>query len=479
MRKPNLLYIFADQWRRQALGFMGEDPVHTPRMDRFAAESLVFDNALSACPLCSPHRASLMTGKYPLNTGVWTNCKTGLSREVYLRPDPDSFGNRLKREGYGTAYLGKWHLDYPEQNLNDEPLSGAEGWDVYTPPGERRQGFDYWHSYGAMDNHKDPHYWRDDHRKIKPGRWSVAHETDVALDYLKKRDRKTPFALFISYNPPHTPFDQVPEKYKALYKDLKAPPRQNARAGKVKDHTGPWEEKSPEELLEDTKNYYAAVTGIDDHVGRLLAYLKEEGLEEDTIVVLSADHGEMLGSHKLMHKHVWYEESVGIPFLLRWKGRVAPGRSAALLNSPDHLPTLLSLMDVKCGRAVEGFDYAGHIMGKGDEALPEDALLAAYPGRANAVAVFEEQGLNNLAYGWRALRTERHCYVIHRGYAPGEETRRYLYDLAADPFQMNPLILSVPVEQPGGDAGECPAPAMELRLKERLKAIGDPFGAWS
>ncbi len=470
MKKPNLIYIFADQWRRHALGFMNEDPVLTPRMDAFASESLVFDQALSACPLCSPHRASMMTGKYPFSTGVWTNCKTGLPSPVYLKPDDDSFGNSLKREGYSTAYLGKWHLDNPELNNSDHPLSGASGWDAYTPPGEKRQGFDFWHSYGAMDNHADPHYWEDSHRKIRPGKWSVEHETDTALRFLEEQNQAwNPFALFISYNPPHTPFDQVPSCYRDLYRNTSFKPRDNVRTGRVKDHTGPWENLSDAEHREDCLNYFAAVSGIDHNVGRLLDYLEEAGLKDNTIVVLSADHGEMLGSHSLLHKHVWFEESVGIPFIIRWPGKIQPDRTGALLNSPDHLPSILALMGIRPGDSVQGFDYSDHMLGRECGALPEQAFLAAYPGRADAVRAFEQKGLNNLSYGWRALRTHSHCYVVHRGYAPGEKTVRYLYNLMEDPLQTAPLMPESP-----GDSSV--AAALEARLKDWLDSINDPFG---
>ena len=166
-KRPNLLYIFADQWRAHALGYKKEDPVVTPWMDRFCEESVCFSNAYSTFPLCTPHRGSLMTGKYPLSIGLWTNCKIGLEEKIMLKPQETCIANVLKEYGYDTGYIGKWHLDASELNFTSSPKSGAKEWDAFTPPGERRQGFDYWLSYGACDEHLDPHYWQDTPEQIR------------------------------------------------------------------------------------------------------------------------------------------------------------------------------------------------------------------------------------------------------------------------------------------------------------------------
>ena len=130
-RKPNLLFVFADQWRRDAMGFMGKDEVITPNIDSFAQEALNFDNAMSACPLCSPNRATMFTGTHPVTHGVWTNCKPGLPN-LELRETDVTLMDVLKNDGYKIGYIGKWHLDSPEVNFNPEPVSGARDWDIYT-----------------------------------------------------------------------------------------------------------------------------------------------------------------------------------------------------------------------------------------------------------------------------------------------------------------------------------------------------------
>jgi arylsulfatase A-like enzyme len=465
MKKPNLIYVFADQWRKHALGFMKEDPVITPNIDKFANENVVVENAISVCPLCSPHRASLITGKYPITTGVFTNCKEGL--DIELNPDEDSIGNVLKNNGYQTGYIGKWHLDNPEVNISENPISGAKAWDAYTPPGPRRQGFDFWYSYGTDNNHLNPHYWTDTHEQIKINKWSVEHETDVAIDFIKNADKDKSFALFVSYNPPHSPYDLVPEKYKQMYEDMDYEFRPNVITGKVRPHTHPYVEMSDEELRKDQKNYFAEVSGIDENFGRLLDAIKSMNLEEDTIIVLSADHGDMLGSHGLMAKHVWYEESIGIPFVIGWKGKMKPTKNDVIIDSADQMPTLLGMMDISIPDSVEGTNKSKQLMTSCDN--EEDyTVIGCYPGAYEAVCEFRKQGLDNTAYGWRGIRTKKYTYVIHKGYAPECKIERLLYDLKEDPYQMKPVI----IDEVNKDEK---IKRYEEIIKRHLKKTNDPF----
>ena len=333
-KRKNLLFVFADQWRRSALGAAQDEPVVTPHMDAFAREAVYCENGVSSLPLCSPARASILAGRTPLSTGVFTNCKTGLA--IRLKDEERCISDVLRDAGYRTGYIGKWHLDEPELNHGPAPASGARNWDAYTPPGPRRHGFDFWHSYGAWDQHNSPHYWRDDPEKIQVHQWSPIHETDVALDFIcgetpgAQKDADAPFALFLSWNPPHSPYDTAPQHCYDLYppaRDL--PLRPNARLQHIEHHT---EEQVPgdeEAQLENLRGYYAAISGIDEQFGRLMAELKASGQYENTLIVLTADHGDMMLSHGMMGKHVWYEESIGVP-LIFGGGGLAPGRSATV-----------------------------------------------------------------------------------------------------------------------------------------------------
>jgi arylsulfatase A-like enzyme len=464
-QRPNLIYIFADQWRRQAVGYEGEDQVITPNIDSFAQEGTIFSNAVTCSPLCSPHRASLLTGRYPSSTGVYTNCKVGA--DVMLSPDEISIGDVLAENGYQTGYIGKWHLDLPELNVSEQPESGAEGWDAYTPPGPKRQGFQYWYSYGAWDEHLSPHYWQESPEKIKVNKWSVEHETDQALKFIQDRTNDQPFALFLSWNPPHSPFDQVPEKYKALYNRDQITLRKNVTHCSFSVHTGETVDGGIEELKEKQLNYFAAISGIDDQFERILQVLKSEKLDENTIVVLTSDHGEMMGSHGLMAKHVWFEESIGVPFCIRWPKVIPKTQTDLLLNTVDIMPTLLSFLDLEIPRTVEGIDLSDFIVNQ-QTGGPKEAFISAYPGRKEAIEAFREAGLDNRQFGWRAIRTDEFTYVIHHGYSPEDESVRLLYDLKKDKYQLHP-------EQIENPFAHLAAEELERKLRYWLKEMNDPF----
>ncbi len=438
-KKKNLLFIFADQWRADAMGWAHADPVKTPNMDRFCADATYCDHAFSTFPVCSPHRASLLTGRYPLSLGFFTNCKTGLP--LRLRDEEVSIAQALGKEGYQTAYIGKWHLDEPEVNHDPAPASGARDWDAYTPPGPRRHGFDYWYSYGTYDKHLTPHYWQDSPQMICPGVWSAEHETDKAIEYLRQvRDHNRPFVMFLSWNPPHSHYDQVPQRYLDLYPDVEL--KDNVDLDHIHHHTGEQVNYTEEELRLNTRRYYAAVSGLDDQFGRLMEFMREEGLYEDTVIVLSSDHGDMMGSHGLMGKHVWYEESIHIPFVVRVAGnRKRVCRTC--IGSQDMMPTLLGLLGAGIPDTVEGEDCSRYILTE-QEDLDRVSYLCACPGGEAVVRQFESAGKDPLIYGWRGVRTQTHTYVMELGYQLQPVPVRYLYCTADDPQQQHPLDLTEP-----------------------------------
>jgi len=424
-KTPNLVFVFPDQFRQQAIGFMNQDPVVTPNLDRFASEGIVFTNAVSNYPVCSPYRAMLFTGKYPHSNGVISNCNSATKKYgVFLKESERCFSDVLHDAGYSQGYIGKYHLDSPsEENYKYSEGRRGDGkaWDAYTPPGKRRHGFDFWHSYGCCDWHMNPHYWVNNAKvdeRIDVDEWSVKHETDVAIDYIRNRDEKyrdpnSPFSLFIAFNPPHTPFQQVPDKYLSAYDGKTDEQLLNRLNVSLEGRGAP--------AGKHAKNYFSAVTGIDENFGRIIDCLKEEGLEENTIVVFSADHGEMMGSHGLMHKGVWYDESLLIPFIIRWQGKLEHRLDDLLLNVPDIMPSLLSLMGFKeqIPQDVEGNDYSDIILGK-DGYRPNSALYMNIP-------------VDFPGGGRRGLRTHRYTFVIQR---TKELSEKYiLHDNQADFYQ--------------------------------------------
>ncbi len=248
----------------------------TPNLDRLAQDSLVLTDAVSNCPLCSPFRAMLMTGTYPPASGVTENCSTlPEAASSYLRPGARCISDVLAEVGYDLGYIGKWHLDRPSHRRGGRTHAGT--WDTYTPP-SRRHGFSFWYAYGIHDNHLAPHYWIGDAPEDRPTTvqaWSPEHEANVAIAYLRDREGRWrreghPFALFVAMNPPHPPWDLVPDRYLARYRHL-GPEDLLVRPNVDLGARGP-EVAAARKFV---SSYFAAITGVDEQVGRILRCLDE------------------------------------------------------------------------------------------------------------------------------------------------------------------------------------------------------------
>ena len=394
MRKPNIVFVLADQWRVQAFGYAGDPNVKTPHIDALAARSINFKNAVSVCPVCTPHRASLLTGRFPTTTGMFLN-------DLYLPAEELCMAEIFKTAGYETAYIGKWHLD-------------GHGRDAYIPP-ERRQGFDYWkvlectHDY----NHSVYYAGHDPTRLTWEGYDAVAQTSDAQAYIRTHGQGEKPFLLFVGYGGPHFPHDNAPEELKKLY----APEKLQLRPNVTCDQ----EDRTRQEL----QGYYAHCTALDTCVGDLYRTIEEAGLAADTIFVFTSDHGDMHGSHgrRSWRKQVPWDESVCVPFLCRYPALHEAGRTVSTpLNTPDILPSLLSLAGIAIPDGVEGEDLSRLFAGT---AGTEDRA-ALFMG----VSPFGEQDYQ----AYRGIRTARYSYVRD------SDGPWLLYDNIADPYQMRNLI---------------------------------------
>lgn len=382
--RPNVVYVFPDQFRNHAMHFWTEgtfkesinfqaDPVHTPNLDKFAREAVVLTSAQSNCPLSSPHRGMMLTGMYPDGSGVPLNCNS--SRPVSnLRQDATTISDVFSQNGYDCAYIGKLHLDYPTPNNPQHPGTYVEkripAWDAYTPP-ERRHGFNFWYSYGTFDVHKHPHYWDWAGKRHEVNEWSPTHEADKAIEYITEiRDKNKPFFLMIAMNPPHGPYrslNDVPEQDYNRYKDIpidKLLVRPNINPSlKDKQQAAPY--------------YFASITGVDREFGRILKALKNAGLDENTIVVFTSDHGETMASHVEDPKNSPYAEAMNVPFLIRYPKKLKPHVSPILLSTPDIMPTLLAFAGLKSStpESVQGNDLSGFLSNQIDNALSPSGAL--------------------------------------------------------------------------------------------------------
>ena len=444
MQRPNLVYVFADQLRFDSCGYAGNAKAHTPNIDRLAAESTSFPNAVSVYPMCAPHRASLFTGKYPSSTGMVIN-------ELRTRPDPDAIGHVLTAEGYRTGYVGKWHL-YGRDHSPEEQ---------FCPPGPYRLGFDgYWASYNFHHKYYDGFYYRDTPERIDVEGYEPDVQTDLALDFLERgRDDDAPFALFLSYGTPHDPWEpwNAPDDCNRLFEDVGFPDPPNYADGSA-EYWNPtmtrewWMTKWKPYREQYRRVYHAMMANLDWNLGRLLSGLEQMGLSQDTIVVFTSDHGEMFGAHGRIAKNTFYEEAARIPFLVRWPDHVPAGATSdACLNTPDIMPTLLGLMDLPIPESVEGMDLSHVALGQsGPE--PEVALMQGMGHTYMWIDGFE----------WRALRDARYTYAVTR-----VDQAEYLFDNVDDPYQMNNLV------DDSGHADQLER--FRTLLRQRMAELNDTF----
>lgn len=399
LRKPNVVFVFADQWRAQATGYAGDPNLQgkTPNLDRLAGESVDLINAVSTVPVCTPFRASMLTGQYALTHGLFMN-------DAPLNPACTTIGKVLKTAGYNTGYVGKWHVDGP-------------GRSSYIPL-ERHQGFDYWKVLECTHNYNHSAYYEgnDPTKKWWKGYDAFAQTADVGRYIVDHAQDEKPFAIFLSWGPPHSPYSTAPEEYKALF-----------HAGELQLH--------PNVPVEDAKaarkylaGYYAHIAALDNCIGELIDGIDQAGLRDKTIVVFTADHGAMLQSHGQHAKQQPYDESVRVPFLIRFPDRFGlDGKKVDLpFGTPDIMPSLLGLCGIAVPASVEGSDYSRALAG---EATPDnDAVLIECP------APFGQWRRSNGGREYRGMRTRRYTYVRSL------DGPWLLFDNKNDPYQMRNLV---------------------------------------
>ena len=244
--RPNLVFIFADQWRAQATGYAGNKDVRTPNLDRLAKQSVNFSNAVSGCPVCSPYRASLLTGQYWLTHGIFYNDKP-------LNPDAVTIGKVYRRAGYETGYIGKWHID-------------GHGRDAFIPE-ERRQGFGFWRVCECTHNYnRSPYYAETPVQRYWDGYDAIA-QTREAQQYIRRHANKSPFVLFMSWGPPHAPYETAPEKYRGMLNPARISVHPNVP------------ESLNDKAREELAGYYAHIAALDDCIRDVLDTLKECRIE--------------------------------------------------------------------------------------------------------------------------------------------------------------------------------------------------------
>lgn len=391
-KRPNVLFIFSDMQRATSMGCYGDTNAHTPRLDRFAAQGARFDAAISTTPVCCPFRTCLMSGQYAHHHGTMSN-------GTEFRPTVKCLGETFRDAGYVTGYIGKWHIPAVDKsNRFGFPAAGEK--------------------YGHYETRHD----------VKP-------LAGLMVEFLEEHAHaEKPWLCMLSWLPPHAPYAASPG-YAEHFKEVKLPP--NVPEG------------TPREFAKRAlPDYYGMIEEIDEEFGRIMDVLEKTGAAENTIVVYSADHGDMIGCQGYAAKRWPYEESARIPLLIRYPGRIKPGQVIKdPIGSPDFYPTLAALAGLRAPAGVDGVDYSKMVTEGG--AAPRDY-------------VFMEMAYAYVPWpGWRALRTRQYSYA-RTGAGPW-----FLYDVEKDPFQMKNLV--------GDPAAKALVEEFDKRLGAVMKETGDSW----
>lgn len=410
--RPNILLILPDQMRASAMGCDGNTEVITPHIDALAAEGIRFARTYANVPVCCPARAILLTGTYPHVNGM-------LANDLRLREEQVTLAEVLREAGYRTGFVGKWHLDGGPRNPG------------FVPPGPRRQGFEFWAAYECHHKHFEPTYFRDTPEVITVRKFEPEASCDFAVEFLESQPVGQPFFLTVQMGPPHDPYG-APEQYMRQYIPERITPRENwrpdsegsatARGGRPRPGRG-MVPVVPKGGLEEIAAYYAAITAIDDQVGRLMRTLAERGLEENTIVLFTSDHGDMLGSHGMRRKRKPHDESARVPGIVRWPARVPPGKVVhTLFSHVDMAPTLLALAGLQVPKNMQGADLSRVVLGE-TTAGPQAVLLQ----------IFVPYNPDQVPKPWRGIVTADYTYARFK------DEPWVLFDDKADPAQLQNL----------------------------------------
>jgi len=407
-----------DQLRRDALGCYGNTICRTPNLDRLAEQGPCFENAFTVSPVCSPARASLLTGLYPHNHGVMINTHIAPAWSTGLSPEIPTFSSILKQAGYALDYVGKWHVN------NDVPPHGF-GFDRHEAVWERPDLVKGTEIRIDFANGKGQLAAATDGRPREET--SLWQRIQMGIRYMRERaDEEQPFFLRIDMPEPH--FACIPpEPYASIYRPEDIPPWDNFNddfSGKPMGHLRKQQEwhlqgKDWSWWCQVVAKYYGVISFIDDCVGEVLETIRDLGIENDTIFVFSTDHGDAMGSHGHFEKAgTMYDEVYRIPLIMGGpRERIAPDRIDAFVRSLDLMPTFVEWAGGQIPKPIDGRSLASWARGESVDNWP-DSVYCEHHGE---VWGYQSQ---------RMVRTQRWKYV----YDP--HSMDELYDLQEDPAEL-------------------------------------------
>lgn len=460
--KPNLLFIMTDQQRYDALSIAGNTVLKTPHMDRLARQGAYFSRAYTPCAVCAPARASLLTGHTVEHTGANTNARSYyVDRELLTMP---TFDEILTDQGYHCEYYGKWHTVSSLADVYKNPIKAAKnGKSIFGPGGQRYIYLDTLNNHQSqrkarlgeltdkftgMPYRTDPldkhHGLTDVALKASKAKYPQcdmhgellmpkeltltafqAMQTIEAIERLKDR----PFSITCSFHFPHAPM-LPPEPYYSMYpaRDMVPPvsisdPMENSPYRAANGRLGNPEYADIKKIRYMISNYYGLVKEIDDWVGQILSTLDKHDLTDNTLVIFTSDHGEMLGAHGLREKNVFYEESAHIPLMIRFPGEIKKNTTVnGTISTVDLFATILDYLKIKAHKS-DGKSLRGLMEGTDTEHGKYVVTEWDYRGDIESNYMIVKDG-------WKLIIP----------YSKTSKVINAMYDLNTDPHEMNNLL---------------------------------------
>ncbi|MGI9666613.1 MAG: sulfatase family protein [Acidimicrobiia bacterium] len=459
LTRPNLLFIMSDDHAAHAISAYGSRINETPNIDRLADEGMRFDAAFCTNSICTPSRASILTGTYPHVSGV-TTLDTLLDNSLW------TFPQSLQESGYTTGLIGKWHLGHGPEH---DPV-----------------GFDEWRVLPGQGHYDNPVMLEAGGRVIERGGYVTDLITDDSIDFIK-RHKDEPFALFCHHKAAHRTWVPAPRHFSDFEEDRIEPETfwddLEGRADVIKkvrmsmmdlDPIVDLKAAVPDGLSHDEevvwryqryiKDYLRVVAALDEGIGRMLDALETEGLLDNTIVVYTSDQGFFLGDHGWFDKRLMYEESLVMPLLMRYPPAVQVGSTCdEIVTNVDFAPTLLELMGAETPTSVQGRSFAPLLTGETPHDWPDSIYYRYWMHRDSAHNTPAHYG----------IRTKTHKLICYYNdpldqpgaHGPTDPIEWELFDLVRDPLELSNVINDPDYADVRTDLGAA--------LKEAQEDVGD------